>query len=186
MKNTYGIFVGITVCLWLASAKAQEESDFRFYTNYLDTTWEVWSTGQAYTNALVPGSIFIMGYQGPPTPNVTIPSTITGRPVTWIYGFQEDTFLVNLTISEGIVGIRGGAVSAGHQKVESIMFPGSLTNIEVNNFSGVGHSSKHVGLYFGGNAPSVDSTVFQSVSNATVYYLPGTTGWGATLKDSEA
>ena len=37
------------------------------------------------------------------------------------------------------------------------------------------------GVYFQGNAPSADSTVFTSDDNATVYYLPGTTGWGPTF-----
>ena len=33
-------------------------------------------------------------------------------------------------------------------------------------------------VYFQGNAPSVGSSVFDGDNNATVYYLPGTTGWG--------
>ncbi|HLX70563.1 MAG TPA: hypothetical protein VKV04_13135, partial [Verrucomicrobiae bacterium] len=36
-------------------------------------------------------------------------------------------------------------------------------------------------VYFGGNAPSPGSDVFSGDNNATVYYLPGTTGWGATF-----
>jgi hypothetical protein len=34
------------------------------------------------------------------------------------------------------------------------------------------------GVYFKGNAPSFGSDVFHNANNATVYYLPGTTGWG--------
>jgi hypothetical protein len=37
------------------------------------------------------------------------------------------------------------------------------------------------GVYFKGNAPTLDSFVFTGDNNATVYYLPGTTGWGATF-----
>ena len=33
------------------------------------------------------------------------------------------------------------------------------------------------GVYFQGNAPSLGSYVFYGDNNATVYYLPGTTGW---------
>jgi hypothetical protein len=33
-------------------------------------------------------------------------------------------------------------------------------------------------IYFQGNAPSLGSDVFDNVTFATVYYLPGTTGWG--------
>ncbi len=37
-------------------------------------------------------------------------------------------------------------------------------------------------IYFQGNAPSVGSSTFQNVpAGATVYYLPGTTGWGTTF-----
>jgi hypothetical protein len=36
-------------------------------------------------------------------------------------------------------------------------------------------------VYFEGNAPSGDPTVFISDNQATVYYLPGTTGWGSTF-----
>jgi hypothetical protein len=36
------------------------------------------------------------------------------------------------------------------------------------------------GVYFEGNAPSLDEGVF-SGANATVYYVPGTTGWGPTF-----
>lgn len=36
-------------------------------------------------------------------------------------------------------------------------------------------------VYFKGNAPSLGGFVFDGDNNATVYYLPGTTGWGATF-----
>ena len=37
------------------------------------------------------------------------------------------------------------------------------------------------GVYFKGNAPSVGSACVHDDNNATVYYLPGTTGWGSTF-----
>ena len=36
-------------------------------------------------------------------------------------------------------------------------------------------------VYFRGNAPSVDSACSDGADNATVYYLPGTTGWNTTF-----
>ena len=36
-------------------------------------------------------------------------------------------------------------------------------------------------IYFQGNAPGLGSSVFNGDNNLTVYYLPGTTGWGATF-----
>ena len=36
-------------------------------------------------------------------------------------------------------------------------------------------------VYFRGDAPTADSTVFSYNGNPTVYYLPGTTGWSSTF-----
>ena len=36
-------------------------------------------------------------------------------------------------------------------------------------------------VYFKGNAPSVGSDVFDNSNNTTIYYLPGSTGWGTTF-----
>jgi hypothetical protein len=36
-------------------------------------------------------------------------------------------------------------------------------------------------VFFTGSAPFTDSSLFCQASDATVYYLPGTTGWGATF-----
>jgi hypothetical protein len=36
-------------------------------------------------------------------------------------------------------------------------------------------------IYFLGNAPSVDGTAFSGTAAATVYYVPGTTGWSNTF-----
>jgi len=38
-------------------------------------------------------------------------------------------------------------------------------------------------VYFKGNAPSADSSVFDDDDYATAYYLPGTSGWGPFLTD---
>jgi hypothetical protein len=37
------------------------------------------------------------------------------------------------------------------------------------------------GVYFEGNAPTVSASPFLSDNDATVYYMPGTTGWGPTF-----
>jgi hypothetical protein len=36
-------------------------------------------------------------------------------------------------------------------------------------------------VYFKGNAPRLGSAVFNADNHATIYYLPGTTGWGTTF-----
>jgi len=36
-------------------------------------------------------------------------------------------------------------------------------------------------VYFQGNEPNVGDSIFASDNQVTVYYLPGTTGWGSTF-----
>jgi hypothetical protein len=57
----------------------------------------------------------------------------------------------------------------------SYTIPASVTNLEDYAFS---NCTNLAGIYFLGNAPAADSTVFlYNFSMTTVYYLPGTTGW---------
>jgi hypothetical protein len=58
----------------------------------------------------------------------------------------------------------------------SVTIPASVTSIGEYAFIGISLTSL-TSVYFQGNAPTADSTVFESDYNATVYYLPGTTGW---------
>ncbi len=60
-------------------------------------------------------------------------------------------------------------------KAGSYTIPNSVTSIGYYAFD---FCTSLTGVYFQGNAPSADSAVFSSANNATVYYLPGTTGWG--------
>jgi hypothetical protein len=60
----------------------------------------------------------------------------------------------------------------------NITISASVTHIGDFAFSGCTSLSK---VYFQGNAPSMGKNVFNGDTDATVYYLPGTTGWGATF-----
>jgi hypothetical protein len=62
-------------------------------------------------------------------------------------------------------------------RLTSVTIPGSVTNIGSYAFE---NCSSLTSVHFTGNAPSptTDPTVFFGDA-ATVYYLPGTTGWGA-------
>jgi BspA type Leucine rich repeat region (6 copies) len=59
----------------------------------------------------------------------------------------------------------------------SVTVPHGVTSIGSDAFFS---SPNLAGIYFAGNAPGLGSFVFYS-DNAIAYYLPGTTGWGATL-----
>jgi hypothetical protein len=59
-----------------------------------------------------------------------------------------------------------------------VTIPLGVTSIGTNAFAAC---LSLTSLYFQGNAPSLGgTTVFQN-DNATIYYLPGTTGWGPTF-----
>lgn len=111
------------------------------------------------------GTITITGYTGSGG-NVTIPSTISGLPVTSIgdHAFQE--------------GLFGGI------RLTRVTIPDTVTNIGVDAFFDcIGLTS----VFIAGNAPGVGDDAFEfddraqqggnSPLFATVYYLSGTTGW---------
>ena len=103
-------------------------------------------------------SISITGYTGPGG-SVVIPDTINGYPVTGVgQGAFEGASLISVTI------------------------PGAVTNIADNAFTQCPNLTT---AYFQGDAPPDDGTVF-SGDPITVYYLFGTTNWGATFGGAPA
>jgi hypothetical protein len=103
-----------------------------------------------------------------------------GNSVTNIgdYAFDTCTSLTGVKIGNSVASI-GDYAFAGCTGVTNITFPNSLTNIWVELFYGCTNLNT---VYFQGNAPNLnaDGTFFTGVS-AIVYYLPATTGWGATF-----
>jgi Leucine-rich repeat (LRR) protein len=101
------------------------------------------------------GAIIVTGYSCSGSV-VSIPITIGGFPVTAIGSgaFSNCTNLLMVTI------------------------PGSVASIEGSAFSGCPQLKI---VFFEGNAPSAESSLFFGDANVTVYYLPGTTGWGSTF-----
>ena len=95
-------------------------------------------------------TISITGYTGTNT-TVVIPAMINDLPVTGIgsYAFENQTRLISVTIPAGVAAIGPYAFAADPSLVK---------------------------IYFLGDAPGADYTVF-SGDPAAIYYLPGTTGW---------
>jgi hypothetical protein len=112
----------------------------------------LWLPYHYTTNA---GNITITGYTGPSGTALHLPPSINDLPVT---SMQGDVF--------------------GGSRIVSIIIPGSVTNIGSGAFVLCTNLAR---IYFTGNAPTADSTVFSSDTNATVYYLPGTTGWSTNF-----
>jgi hypothetical protein len=109
-----------------------------------------------FTYTITNDKITITGYTGPGGA-VTIPSALNGLPVTSI-GDRAFYLCTNLT---------------------SLTIPDCVTSIADYAFS---YCTSLTALQFGGNAPSLGSPyVFTGDTNATIYYLPGTEGWGSTF-----
>ncbi|MDR3459289.1 MAG: leucine-rich repeat domain-containing protein [Verrucomicrobiae bacterium] len=92
--------------------------------------------------------------------------------------------LIQVAIPNGVTVI-GSQVFHSCSSFTSVTIPGSVTNIGQYAFSNNRNNLHQV--YFQGNAPSVnggsasgDSTLFAG-DTGTAFYVPGTTGWGATI-----
>ena len=81
--------------------------------------------------------------------------------------------LTSVTIGNSVTSI-GNSAFQYCLSLTNVTIPNSVTNIGDFAFF---YCTSLASIYFQGNAPSADSTVFYGNNNATVYYLPGTTGW---------
>jgi hypothetical protein len=104
--------------------------------------------------------------------SVTIPTTITSIQE---FAFNGCLSLTSITLPNGVTII--GDYAFARAGLRSVTLPNSLTNIGNFTFE---NCSGLTAVYFEGNAPSLGGSVF-SGDSATVYYLPGTTGWGPTF-----
>jgi hypothetical protein len=84
--------------------------------------------------------------------------------------------LTSVTIGVGVAGI-GEYAFENCSDLASIRIPASVISIGEYAFESCDVLSS---VFFLGNSPPANGTVFSSDNNATVYYLPGSSGWGAT------
>ena len=88
------------------------------------------------------------------------------------YAFFGCGSLTGITIDNRVTSIGDGAFY-GCGSLTNVTIPNGVTSLGSAAF---GYCTSLAGLYFLGNAPGVDASVFYGDS-LTVYYLPGTTGW---------
>ncbi|MBU1932125.1 leucine-rich repeat domain-containing protein [Patescibacteria group bacterium] len=105
---------------------------------------------------------------------ITIPSSTTtiGNSV-----FNNCTSLTSVTIPDSVSSIGDWAFRSCSSLI-SVTLGTGISTIGDYAFS---LCAGLTGIYFEGNAPGIGSSVFEADNNATVYYLPGTTGWGQTF-----
>jgi hypothetical protein len=102
----------------------------------------------------------------------TIPSSVTSIGDGAFY----NSGLTNVTILEGVSNIVEDAFVYSHG-LTSVTIPKSVTSIGSMAFA---YCFSLTAIFFQGNAPPDISNIFYD-SPTTVYYLPQTSGWGATF-----
>ena len=74
--------------------------------------------------------------------------------------------------------IIGAQAFQGCTSLPGVTIPKSVTDVGDEAFR---RCTSLSGIYFEGNAPRVGWDVFTDDPSVTVYFLPGTTGWGTSF-----
>jgi hypothetical protein len=91
--------------------------------------------------------------------------------------FYNCTSLTYLDIPDSVLTL--GEAARGHcDAFISITFGSGVTSLGDALFF---QSANLLRVYFSGNAPNPGAALFYGANSATVYRLPGTTGWGGTF-----
>jgi hypothetical protein len=106
--------------------------------------------------------------------SVTIPDSVT---YIALFAFENCHSLTNVIIGNSVNNV-GQACFGGDTSLKSVTFGTSFASIQYTAFE---DCTSLTSLYFKGNAPVYGSDVFYEANTPTVYYLPGTTGWGTNF-----
>jgi hypothetical protein len=140
------------------------------------------------TNFVIPNSVTTLE-EGTLDACTNLESVTIGSSVTSIglLAFNNCTHLTSATIPDKVTNIQDGAGAMGAGNFGAFSYCTSLTNVvvgisvtNIGDYAFLGCTSL-LSVYCGGNAPRQGAGVFDNADNVTVYYLPGTTGWGATF-----
>jgi len=137
------------------------------------------------TSVAIPDSVTNVGF-GAFAWCFSLTNAIVGNNVPSMDGlFTRDSSLMNVTVGNSVTYIGHGAFSLAI--LTGLTLPSTVTNIDSMAFSGCSLQQ----LFFEGNAPTADGvpdgsaegsySIFTDDGIGTVYYLPGTSGWGSTF-----
>ncbi|WP_160164653.1 leucine-rich repeat domain-containing protein [Pedosphaera parvula] len=104
---------------------------------------------------------------------VSIPAGVTNIGNNAFYGCST----LSGVVLPRLTTIQSGTFSFCNN-LQNIFIPASVTNIDLAAFSSCGNLK---GVFFEGGPPTLGSSVFVGANVATVYFTPGTTGWGVTF-----
>lgn len=108
--------------------------------------------------------------------NVTIGNSVTN---IGSCTFMQCTSLTSVTIPHSVTTI--GADAFGWcRSLTNVTLPGSVTTIRSSAFT---WCTNLTAVCFEGDSPDLGQSVFDGADSATVYYLPGTTGWDTRYGD---
>jgi hypothetical protein len=172
--------------------------------NLTSTASGAYIQSSPFTCAINNNTLTIVGYIGAGGA-VTIPAAICGLPVTSIgsNAFSSQTTITSVTIPNSVTSLGESAFMYCYD-LTNVILSTNLTSIEDNTFFecydllkitipasvvSIGQLAFYdctslTGMYFQGNAPAPAALGFDPFdldSNLTVYYLPGTTGWGSAF-----
>jgi len=106
--------------------------------------------------------------------DVAIPNSVTS---IGDYAFSVCSSLTNVTLGRGVANIGYGAFNSCYGLTD-ITMPSGVTSIGDFAFQAC---SNLTSLHFDGSAPSAGGINVFLGDKATIYYLPGTVGWGSTF-----
>jgi uncharacterized repeat protein (TIGR02543 family) len=173
----YQAFYGCTSLTSVTIPGSVTSIDFQAFTGCISLTGIlVSSANSVYTSEN--GILFnknksvLICYPGGKSGAYQIPNGVTS---IGNQAFQGCVSLTSVTIPGSVTSI-GYQAFQGCASLASVTIPDSVTSIGYSAFSGCDSLAS---VYFKGNAPSPGSSVFYNAP-ATIYYVSGTTGWGAT------